>query len=336
MFSKGEYYPPEGATIFCEPNSPTFYVYGGARASKHGHWGMSNRLFKIKTSQVDPDVDNNASEIVSFDMFNHTVSKTSDFCKLYAASGLAEHADNDKFLGFTINGKNIDCPSEARFVSNEIQIIETVSETTFRSTIIRSGDKAQKIDNLKSTEIFQIGDIPAPSYGSCLLRVPTMDRGDLKVALKIGGAVLPNQTFSDLDILFSNRPLWEEISSNEVHILRYNIAQKIFCWEKIDIPDFEPLAFHSAVVMGTFVYIFGGVDIKTKQRHSITPKRLNLEDWTLSYVQVPGLPAEHLAGAGLVSGVDHAYIVGGYRQQFAQEKDKPCDKMTQLTFKKGN
>ena len=48
MFSKGEYYPPEGATIFCEPNSPTFYVYGGARASKPGHWGCPIAYLKLK------------------------------------------------------------------------------------------------------------------------------------------------------------------------------------------------------------------------------------------------------------------------------------------------
>ena len=152
MFKQGEYYAPEGATIFSEKNSPTFFVYGGARANKPGHWGMSNCLFKIKTSEVNSESENHASEIVSFEMFNQTASKTSSFCKLYGASGLTEVSSDLKLLGFTINGKNLDCPSESRFVSNEIQILETVSETTFRSTIIRSGQDSVKIDYLKKTE----------------------------------------------------------------------------------------------------------------------------------------------------------------------------------------
>ena len=335
MFQKGEYYPPEGATVFCEQNSDTFYVYGGARASKPGHWGMSNHLFKIRTSRLEPMSDNHASEIVSFDMFNHTVSKTSSFCKLYAASGLTEVASDSKLLAFIINGKNLDCPSEARFVTNEIQILETVSDTTFRSTILRSGKDSQVIDNLKSREVFQLGDIPAPSYGACLVRVPTMDRGDIRVAVKTGGAVLANQNFSDLDVLFSNSPLWEEMSSNEVHILRYNISQKIFSWQKIDVPDLPPLAFHSAIVMGHYMFVFGGLNIKTKQRYSISPLKIDLEDWTLTHVRVEGLPHGYLAGAGLAAGPNHAYIVGGYQQQIADDSDRPCDRMIQVTFHKG-
>ena len=335
MFNKGEYYPPEGATVFSEKTSSTFYVYGGARANKPGHWGMSNQLFKIKTCKVNTGSDNSANEIVSFEMINQSVSKTSSFCKLFGASGVTEYAKEEKLLCFTVNGKNIDCPSESRFVSNEIQIMETVSDTTFRTNIVRSGQDNVKIDKLKTREIVQYGDIPRPSYGACLVRVTAMDRGDVKVAVKIGGAVLANQHFSDLDVLFSNKPLWEEESSSEVHILRYNVSQKNFVWEKVEVPDLEPLAFHSAVVMGHYIYIFGGMNLTTKQRYSVSPQRICLLDWTLSHIQVEGLPGGCLAGAGLVAGGEHAYIVGGYCQQFATENDKPTDTFIQVTFQQG-
>ena len=334
-FKRGEYYPPEGATVFSERNSSIFFVYGGARANKPGHWGMSNHLFKIQTSHVEPHSENNANEIISFEMYNQTVSKTSSFCKLYGASGLTEIANEEKLLGFTVNGKNLDCPSESRFVSNEIQVLETVSDTTFRSTIIRSGQDNVKIDKLKTRETVQSGDIPNPSYGACLVRVPDMDRGDIKVAVKIGGAVLTHQNFSDLDVLFSNKPLWEEESSKEVHILRYNISQKMFHWEKVDVPDLEPLAFHSVVVMGHYLYVFGGLNIQTKQRLGISPRRISLLDWTLTQVRVEGLPDGCLAGAGLVAGDCHAYLVGGYQQQFAKEKDQPSHNIVQVSFHKG-
>ena len=71
MFCKGEFYPPEGCTIFSIDDSSIFYIYGGARAAKPGHWSMSNLLFQIQTSKVDSS-DNTAHNISSFKMFNHS------------------------------------------------------------------------------------------------------------------------------------------------------------------------------------------------------------------------------------------------------------------------
>ena len=87
QFSKGEYYPPEGCTKFSLENSSTFYIYGGARASKPGHWGLSNNLFQIQTSPILTQ-NNTAHEITSFKMFNQSVSKTSQFTKLFGASSI--------------------------------------------------------------------------------------------------------------------------------------------------------------------------------------------------------------------------------------------------------
>ena len=119
-FSRGEFYPPEGCTVFSMENSSTFYVYGGARAAKPGHWSLSSYLFQIQTEKVG-ESDNSAYQVSSFKMFNHSTSKTSQFTKLFGASGLTEVSSSESCVGFTINGKDLDCPSEKNFLSNEIR-----------------------------------------------------------------------------------------------------------------------------------------------------------------------------------------------------------------------
>ena len=177
--------------MFSVVNSPTFYVYGGARAAKPGHWSLSNYLFQVQTENIG-SVDTSVSlhQVSSFKMFNHTTSKTSQFAKLFGASGLTEHSSSDKFLGFTVNGKDLDCPNETQFLSNEVRIIETASEATFRTTIVQTCEDGNiQIKNIKQPEISQTGDFPEPSYGSSLVRIPKLDRSGLKTAVKIGGAV---------------------------------------------------------------------------------------------------------------------------------------------------
>ena len=219
MFSKGEYYPPEGCTMFGVENSATFYIYGGARAAKPGHWSMSNFLFQIQTEKVD--VSDNY-QISSFKMYNQSSSKTSQFTKLFGANGLTEVSSSDDFLAFTVNGKDLDCPNVKLFLSNEIRIFETASETTFRNNIIRTGDPENiHLSNTTKTETVQLGDFPEPSYGSTLVRIPVMDSSGVKIALKIGGAVLANRNMSDLDFLFSGKKVWEEESSSEFHIFTF-------------------------------------------------------------------------------------------------------------------
>ena len=188
LFERGEYYPPEGATIFSCDGSSTFFVYGGARNSKPGHWTMADRLFQVDTLPVlhqDETVTNSASEVVGFKMYNHSQSRSSQFLKLYGASGVTDACGDNFLSGFTVNGKNLDCPDENSFISNEIQLLEIVSDTTFRSVIIRSGENNIAIENLKSPEVFQDVDIPIPSYGSSMIWLPELDVGSKKVALKL-------------------------------------------------------------------------------------------------------------------------------------------------------
>ena len=331
MFDNGEYYPSEGSTIFSLENSSTFYIYGGARAKKPGHWGLANHLFQITTSQVPPP-DNSAHEIVSFKMYNHSVSKTSQFTKLFAASGLTEECTENSLLGFTINGKNLDCPSEKLFLSNEIRIFEIASDTTFRNSIIRTGVEDILIGKTKDKEQIQTGDIPQPSYAASLVRTPTLDTNSDKTAIKIGGGVLANPKYSDLEHLFSKKPFWEEKSSSEIHILRYNVENKHFDWTEMKVAGFEPRAFHSAVLIDRFIYIFGGLNLETEKRYSISPVRININDWTLSKVDVGSLGVGCLAGAGILPLLDKVYLIGGYNNEVCRATDKPCDRIIEVSF----
>ena len=331
MFDNGEYYPAEGSTLFCLENSSTFYIYGGARAKKPGHWGLANHLFQVQTSPVLP-ADNNAHEIVSFKMYNHSSSKTSQFTKLFAASGLTEACTENTLVGFTINGKDLDCPSEKLFLSNEIRIFEIASETTFRNNIIRSGVDDIVIGNATEPEQTQTGQIPQPSYASALIRAPSFDNGSTKAAIKIGGGILANPKCSDLEFLFSKKPLWQEKSSNEIHILRFNVEKREFDWTEVKVQGFEPRAFHSAVLIDRFVYIFGGLNLENERRYSIQPVRINIYDWTLSKVDVTSLGFGCLAGAGIISVVDKVYLVGGYSTEVCKPSDKPSDKIVEISF----
>ena len=52
LYERGEYYRPEGAMIFSTEYSSTFFVYGGSRNNKPGHWILADRLFEVETKQV--------------------------------------------------------------------------------------------------------------------------------------------------------------------------------------------------------------------------------------------------------------------------------------------
>ena len=335
MFNKGEYYPPEGCTTFSEENCSTFYIYGGARASKPGHWGLSNNLFQIQTAP-SPTPNNSAHEITSFKMYNQSVSKTSQFTKLFGASSITEICSEDMMLGFTINGKDLDCPNENLFISNDIRIFEVASDTTFRSVIIRSGKGDIEISSLKKTEKVQAGHVPDPSYGSTLIRTPSLDCDGLKSAVKVGGAVLKHRELSDVELLFSGAKMWKEESTSEVHVLKYDVFNRIFTWKAVAIEGLEPRAFHSAVLIGRHIFIFGGVNLETNQRYGISPLRINIFSWEVSEVLVGGagldaLPG-YLSGSAILPIADKAFLIGGYTQPTSKEDDKPCDLILEISF----
>ena len=74
LFREVSYYRPEGAMNFSTDYSSTFFfVYGGSRNSKPGHWILADRLFEVETKQVpiqNETRNNSASEVVGFKMYN--------------------------------------------------------------------------------------------------------------------------------------------------------------------------------------------------------------------------------------------------------------------------
>ena len=143
-----------------------------------------------------------------------------------------------------------------------------------------------------------------------------VDSGGLKCAVKVGGAVLKNRELSDIELLFSGAKMWEEVSTNEVHILKYDISEKVFKWKSMNIEGIQPRAFHSAVLIDRYIYIFGGLNLETNQRYGISPIRINLISWETSQVEVGGIGdgglVGHLSGAASLPCADKVYLIGGY------------------------
>ena len=118
VFGSGKYFPPEGATVFEANNSDVKWFIGGAKDSKPGHWNASNNLIKVKLKPVDTDY-----TLDGFSLFNHSVSQTSQFPNMAFSPGITVESTDDRLLGFTVNGKNLDCPGRELFLSNEIRIV---------------------------------------------------------------------------------------------------------------------------------------------------------------------------------------------------------------------
>ena len=91
--------------IFSTEYSSTFFVYGGSRNSKPGHWILADRLFEVETKQVpiqNETRNNSASEVVGFKMYNLSQSKTSQFLKLVGACGVTETCGENSLVGCTV------------------------------------------------------------------------------------------------------------------------------------------------------------------------------------------------------------------------------------------
>ena len=143
---------------------------------------------------------------------------------------------------------------------------------------------------------------------------------------------MPTETnMSDLDFLFFGKKIWEEESTSEFHILKYNVGQKYFEWKSMKVEGFEGRAFHSAVFVDRFVYIFGGLDIKKNRRFPVSPLRVNIYDWSVSHIVTNGFDG-FLSGAASLPCADKVYLVGGYKEEVATARDKPRDIISEVTF----
>ena len=226
-FGTGQYYIPEGATVFQSPKSDTIWCTGGAKHTKPAHWNCSDKFIKVTLS---PANDDNYS-VGGFQLYNHSVSQTSQFFPFAFSAGITIEASDERLLGFTVNGKNLHAPGRELFLSNEIRIIETASETMFRTRIIRTPERAEQVNPGFLNEVLQSGDIPPPMYGSTLtpivMKGTTFNFGTGRTmgpsgkAVLAGGAVLKNAFLSKTELLFhhvsSQRKItWEEESSGRI------------------------------------------------------------------------------------------------------------------------
>ena len=169
-----------------------------------------------------------------------------------------------------------------------------------------------------------------------MIRTPNLDCDGLKSAVKVGGAVLKNRELSDVELLFSGAKLWKEESTSEVHVLKYDVFNRIFTWKTVDIDGLEPRAFHSAVLIDRHIFIFGGLNLETNQRYGISPLRINVFSWEVSEVLIGGaglggLPG-HLSGSAILPCADKVFLIGGYIQPISKEDDKPCDSIIEVSF----
>ena len=153
------------------------------------------------------------------------MSETSSFQKFAFSSGISVECSRNYLKGFTVNGKNLDCPGRDLLLSNEIRIVETASDTTFRSKIIREPSRAEQINPGFLAEILQEGDIPPPMYGSTLtplsntgVQVDSITgslSGPSGQAVLACGAVLKNRNLSKTELMFHHVSTNKEISWQE-------------------------------------------------------------------------------------------------------------------------
>ena len=140
--------------------------------------------------------------------------------------GITVESSGERLLGFTVNGKNLDCPGRELFLSNEIRIVETASPTTFRNRMIRVPARAQSVNPGFSQEVLQSGDIPPPMYGSSLTALQTTGlqmtvrgtNGPSGRAVLVGGAFLRNAAKTATELMFQHvlsneETTWTEESS---------------------------------------------------------------------------------------------------------------------------
>ena len=260
--------------------------------------------------------------------------------------GITVESSENRLIGFSVNGKNLDCPGRELFLSNEIRIIETASPTTFRNRLIRVPARAESVDPNFTQEVLQSGDIPPPMYGSTLTSIKLTPRGTTGPsgqAVLVGGSFLRHAHKSVTELMFdhvlSNKEsTWAEESSGGVWILEWSMEPLNFHWRKV--LDIEPRTFHKAVLIGKSLLVFGGTNILTGDRHSLIPVNINTETWQVLPLQT-GLLAdtEHdptnlaISAHSMMKTSDNSCIgIGGYRLASGQVGESPADEIFSCEF----
>ena len=329
-FGTGRYFPPEGATLFQGTGSDVKWFIGGAKNAKPGHWNASNNLIQVKLKPVDKDY-----SLEGFKLFNHSVSRTSEFPSMAFAPGITVESSEERLLGFTVNGKNLSCPGRELFLSNEIRIVETASPTTFRNRIIRVPARAETIQPGFTSEILQSGDIPPPMYGNSLTSLS--NNGLSGRAVLVGGAFLRNSEKSITQLMFEHvlscqEMTWAEESSGGVWTLDWCMDPLKFHWTRV--LEIEPRTFHSSVLLGNSLLVFGGTNILTGERLQLLPVNINTSTWELHPLQSVEFPGEVVTTAhSMIKISPNSCIgIGGYQKSSSQPEETAVDSMFECQF----
>ena len=78
-------------------------------------------------------------------------------------------------------------------------------------------------------------------------------------------------------VLSNEETTWTEESSGGVWTLDWCMNPLKFDWKKV--LDIEPRTFHTSVLIGKSLLVFGGSDILTGSRHSLLPFNISTETW---------------------------------------------------------
>ena len=280
----GQYYPGEGVLTFQENLSDVAYFLGGSHHAKPAYWRMSDLMFKVQFKKVD-ETEN--FTVDSFTVISPSTSKTSEAPRLTFAAGLSLQATKSKLVGFSVNGKNLDLRSIEMSITNEIHVYETLSKnTTYRTQTYRTPTRAAQIPiQSKSKEILQVGDIPLPMYGSTLTLI-NRDGITSGEAVLVGGNSLVEDKPSPIEIMMGSKNVWEEKSNGLIYSLKFDLKTEVFEWENKEV-QIPPRAHHSSMKSGNCLYVFGGVDYRTKRRYDIRPVIIDLDNWAIIMAVVP-------------------------------------------------
>ena len=93
--------------------------------------------------------------------------------------------------------------------------------------------------------------------------------------------------------------------------------------------DIGPRAFHTSVLIGKSLLVFGGTDILTGSRHSLLPVNISTETWEVIPLQTDLLAPEAVISAhSMLKTAANACIgIGGYRCESGAAGESPVDEI---------
>ena len=223
------------------------------------------------------------------------------------------------------------------------RIIETASATTFRNRIIRVPSRAENIDPGFDEEILQSGEIPPPMYGSSLTSIENTGfkltvrgtTGPSGKAVLVGGAYLKNAGLSICDIMFQHvlsgtESTWIEQSSGGVWLLEWSMNPLRFHWEKK--LEIQPRTFHSSILIGRSLLVFGGSDLVKNERLNVLPVNISIDTWEILPLKAESIQMVISAQSMIKTSSNTCIAIGGYTSPRCEVNELPVDQVLQCQF----